>query len=175
MKKIDYLVSALVYAFYMLIACIAIMLAEILAVKVVNLFVVTEYYELTVLRAIVYTVGVNAVLGAIAYKEGYRAARCNVLEIAVSGALASVLHLLFSLLFSFQAFAAGGVRFLTALLHYGKNLTENTLMDKLNAADFIPVFLVNSLVYIGVMVALGKIGEYKRLIDRGETLGNKNA
>ena len=108
MKKSDILVNTLVYAFYMFIACVVIMLAEILTVKVVNLFIVTEYYELTVLRAVVYTVGVNAVLGAIAYKEGYRMARYPIVETIISGLLASLLHALLSLIFHFQAFCAGG-------------------------------------------------------------------
>ena len=175
MKKADFLVSTLVYAFYMFISCVVIMLAEILTVKVVNLFVVTEYYELTVLRAVVYTVGVNAVLGKIAYKEGYRAARYPIPETLVSGVLASVLHALVSLLFHFEAFCAGGVRFITALLHYGKDLTVNTLMDELGVLDFLPVFLVNSLVYVGIMIVLGKLGEYKRLADREDlTEGNND-
>ncbi len=168
MKKSDILVNTLVYAFYMFIACVVIMLAEILTVKVVNLFIVTEYYELTVLRAVVYTVGVNAVLGAIAYKEGYRMARYPIVETIISGLLASLLHALVSLIFHFQAFCAGGVRFVTALLHYGKDLTVNTLMDELGALDFLPVFALNSLVYIAIMITLGKLGEYKRLADREE-------
>ena len=168
MKRSDILVNTLVYAFYMFIACVVIMLAEILTVKVVNLFIVTEYYELTVLRAVVYTVGVNAVLGAIAYKEGYRMARYPIVETIISGLLASLLHALVSLIFHFQAFCAGGVRFITALLHYGKDLTVNTLMDELGALDFLPVFAVNSLIYIAIMIALGKLGEYKRLADREE-------
>ena len=172
MKKADILVNTLVYAFYMFISCVVIMLAEILTVKVVNLFVVTEYYELTVLRAVVYTVGVNAVLGLIAYKEGYRAARYPILETLVSGFLASLLHALVSLLFHFEAFCAGGVKFITALLHYGRDLTVNTLMDELGALDFLPVFLVNSLVYIGLMILLGKLGEYKRLADREDLTAN---
>ena len=172
MKKADILVNTLVYAFYMFISCVVIMLAEILAVKVVNLFIVTEYYELTVLRAVVYTVGVNAVLGAIAYKEGYRAARYPIGETIVSGLLASLLHALVSLLFHFQAFCSGGVRFLTALLHYGKGLNSNTLMDELGILDFLLVFAVNSVVYIVIMIVLGKLGEYKRLADREDMTDN---
>lgn len=174
MKKADLLVNTLVYAFYMFISCVVIMLAEILTVKVVNLFIVTEYYELTVLRAVVYTVGVNAVLGIIAYKEGYRAARYPIGEVIVSGLLASLLHALISLIFHFQAFCSGGVRFLTALLHYGKGLTVNTLMDELDALDILPVFAVNSLIYIAIMIVLGKLGEYKRLADREEITENSS-
>ena len=173
MKKADILVNTLVYAFYMFISCVVIMLAEILTVKVANLFVVTEYYELTVLRAVVYTIGVNAVLGVIAYKEGYRAARYPILETLVSGILASILHALVALLFHFEAFCAGGVKFITALLHFGKGLTVNTLMDELGALDFLPVFLINSLVYVGIMILCGKLGEFKRLSDR-EDLTDSN-
>ena len=169
MKKSDVLVGGIVYAFYMFFSCLVIMCAEILIIKVVNLFVVTEYFAMTVIRAVTYVIGVNAVLGIIAYKEGYRAARYPIAETALSGILATVIHLIFCMLFSFQAFCAGGVRFIAVLLRFGDELVVNTQMDTLGILDFLPVFAINSLVYIIVMILCGKLGENKRLIDRDET------
>lgn len=171
MKKIDILVSSLVYAVYMLISCVIVMCAEILAVKIVNLFVVTEYFSLTVIRALLYTVGVNALLAVISYREGYKTAYFSIPETLISGAIATLLHLVFALLFNFEAFSAGGVRSITALIRFGSDLNSNALTSSLTRLDFIPFFLLNSLVYIGIMIGFGKLGQYKRLADREELLG----
>ncbi|MBE6646200.1 MAG: hypothetical protein E7611_01000 [Ruminococcaceae bacterium] len=171
MKKIDILVSSLVYAVYMLISCVIVMCAEILAVKIVNLFVVTEYFSLTVIRALLYTVGVNALLAVISYREGYKTAYFSIPETLISGAIATLLHLVFALLFNFEAFSAGGVRSITALIRFGSDLNSNALTSSLTRLDFIPFFLLNSLVYIGIIIGFGKLGQYKRLADREELLG----
>ena len=171
MKKIDILVSSLVYAVYMLISCVIVMCAEILAVKIVNLFVVTEYFSLTVIRALLYTVGVNALLAVISYREGYKTAYFSIPETLISGAIATLLHLVFALLFNFEAFSAGGVRSITALIRFGSDLNSNALTSSLTRLDFIPFFLLNSLVYIGIMIGFGKLGQYKRIADREELLG----
>ena len=171
MKKIDILVSSLVYAVYMLISCVIVMCAEILAVKIVNLFVVTEFFSLTVIRTLLYTVGVNALLAVISYREGYKTAYFSIPETLISGAIATLLHLVFALLFNFEAFSAGGVRSITALIRFGSDLNSNALTSSLTRLDFIPFFLLNSLVYIGIMIGFGKLGQYKRLADREELLG----
>lgn len=172
MKKVDILVSSLVYAVYMLFSCIVIMCAEILAIKIINLFVVTDYLSLCIIRAVIYTVGVNALLAIISYREGYRAAHFSVISTAISGAMAAVMHFIFALLFNFEAFSAGGVRFITALVRFGSALNSNTFMGTLTRADFIPFFFLNSLIYVAIMIAFGKLGEYKRLADREDLTGS---
>ena len=171
MKKVDILVSSLVYAVYMIISCLVIMCAEILAIKIINLFVVTQYFELCVIRAVIYTLGVNALLAIISYREGYRAASFSIVGTAISGAIATLIHFVFALLFSFEAFCAGGVRFITALVRFGSSLNSNTFMGTLTRVDFIPFFFINSLVYVALMISFGKLGQYKRLADREDLLG----
>lgn len=175
MKKIDILASSLVYAVYMLISCVIVMCAEILAVKIINLFVVTEYFSLTVIRAILYTVGVNALLAIISYREGYKTAYFSIPETLMSGAIATLLHLVFALLFNFEAFSAGGVKSITALIRFGADLNSNALTSSLTRLDFIPFFLLNSLVYIGIMIGFGKLGEHMRLADREELIGTNTS
>ena len=171
MKKTEIFLGSIVYAVYMIVSCIVIMLCEILAIKIVNLFVVTQYFELCIIRAVIYTVGVNALLGVISYREGYRAARFPILDTVISTVIASAIHLVFALLFSFEAFAAGGVRFITALFRFGDALNGNTFMGTLGRADFIPFFILNSLVYIAVIILLGKLGEKNRLKQRESLTG----
>ena len=167
-KKIDILVSSLVYAVYMLLSCLIIMCAEILAIKIINLFVVTDYYSLCITRAVIYTLGVNALLAIISYREGYRTASFPILQTVISGIIASLLHFIFALLFSFEAFCAGGVKFITALVRFGSKLNSNTFMGELDRFDFIPFFFINAAIYIAIIIVFGKLGESQRLYDREE-------
>ena len=166
MKKIDVLIGSLVYAVYMILSCVIIMVAEILAIKIINLFVVTDYLSLCIIRTVIYFVGVNAILAIVAYKEGHKAAFFSIPATLISGVIAAVIHLIFALLFNFEAFAAGGVKFMTALIKFGSALNSNTFMGTLDRLDFIPFFALNSLIYIGVMILFGKLGAYRRLCDR---------
>ncbi len=172
MRKTDILFNSVVYAVYMIVSCIVIMFAEILTVKIVNLFIDPSALTECVICALVYTVGVSALLAIVSYKEGYRAAHYSCTGTLISGAIASILHFLFALLFSFQAFIAGGVRFATALVKLGTHIRPSSLTDDIKITDMIPFFFIYSLIYIAVMTVFGKIGERNRLRDRRSLTGN---
>ena len=80
--------------------------------------------------------------------------------------MATVMHLLFALLFSFEAFSAGGVRFIVGLYKFGSRLSESSLIANLPRIEFIGIFIVNSLVYCALMTAAKAIGAKRRIIDR---------
>ncbi len=171
MKKGDILISSLFYAVYMLVSCIVVMCAEILILKLVNWFIVPSPLTVCVLRVIIYTVGVNAILAIAAYKEGYRAAYFSLVGTLISAVLATVMHFVFSLLFGFEAFASGAVKFISALIRFGSSLNSPLFVGKLDRFDMIPFFFINAAVYIAVMLIFGKLGEKNRLRDRKELTG----
>lgn len=168
----DALIDSLIYAFFMLISCLVCMCAEILIVKIIDLCVVIDYLSLCFVRTVIYTVGVNAVLSLVAYNDGYKAARCSVVGTAISCVIATVFHFLFSLLFGFEAFCAGGVRFIAGIVKYGSELTESSMIRNLHPADFVAVFFINGLIYCVLMTLFKKIGVKRRLIDREELTGS---
>lgn len=170
-KIFDVAVDSLIYAISMLAACLVCMCAEILLVKIIDVCVAIDYFELCIIRTVIYTLGVNAVLSAIAYRDGYKTARCSVIGTFISCALASVIHFLFSLLFGFEAFCAGGVRFITGLVKFGASLSASSMIAELHLADFVAVFFINSLVYCIMMTIFKKIGESRRMIDREQLMG----
>ncbi len=174
MKKSDILLGTLVYSVYMLFSCIVVMFAEMLAIKIINLFVGLTPLSLCIIRAVIYTLGVNAILAVVSYREGYRAAYFSIPETIISGALASLLHFVFSLLFSFEAFCSGGVKFVTALFMFGSRLNSQSFSDALDRFDCIPLFFVYAACYIAIMTVFGRYGARKRLIDRAELTGNEN-
>ena len=167
-KTVDVLINSLLYSLYMFLSCLVVMFAEILAVKIANLFIVTDYYSLCILRAAVYTVGVNAILGIIAYREGYKRAKAAPVSTGISGVIATLLYGIFCLLFSFEAFCAGGVRSIAILAMFGKHIDSPLFVGKLDRFDIIPYFLINAAIYIVILVAFNAVGAYKRRLDRQE-------
>jgi hypothetical protein len=152
----------------MFLSCLVVMFAEILVVKLANWFIVTDYYSTSLIRAIIYTLGVNAILGAIAFREGFKNAKATPIATVISGVLAIVLYFIFCLLFSFEAFCAGGAKSLAIIIKFGKSINSEMFIGKLDRFDIIPFFLVNCAIYIAVMVIFNAIGAYKRRLDRIE-------
>ena len=168
MKKrfIDVLLSSQLYLTYMLLSCLAIMFVEMLAVKIVNLFVVVDPLSLCVMRAAIYTVGVNTLLGIAGFREGYKSAKATPVSIAISAAIATLAHSLIGLLFSFEAFCAGGVKFVATLVKFGRSINGELFTGTMTRFDMIPFFFINSAVYIAIMIGSNKLGAMCRLKQR---------
>ena len=173
MKKTDVLVNSLLYSLSMLVSCIIVMLAESLLTRVLGSMFVLKPLTLCIIRAVVYSTGVPAMLAIMAYKEGFRTGYCSVAGTAVSGLIASLAHFLFALLFSFEAFASGGVKFVTALVKFGDKLNLKSFSSELSLFDPIPYFFLFALVYIAVMILFGKLGERARIKSRKELTGSE--
>lgn len=167
-KTLDVLINAPLYALYMFLSCLVVMFAEMLVVKVANWFIVTDYYSTSVIRAVVYSVGVNAILAAIAFREGFKNAKATPIATVISGVLATLLHSVFCLLFSFEAFCAGGVKSIAIIVKFGKAINSQMFVGTLDRFDMIPFFFINSAIYIAVMVTFNAIGAYKRKRERQE-------
>lgn len=172
MKKIDVLVNSLLYAVAMLVSCIVVMLAETLITRVLGTMFVLTPLAICIIRAAVYTPGVAALLGILAYREGYHTAYFGVAETAISAAIASLAHFLFALLFNFEAFASGGVKFVAALVKFGGKLNIKSFSGELKAADSIPFFFLFALLYLAVMIVCGRLGAKARIKSRKELTGS---
>ena len=84
MKIKNIALNLLVYFLYMFGACFLVMLAEAMLVSVIEKFVALPYPVLTVIRIVIYTVGITALLAVLGYFEGYREAECPIAETLVS-------------------------------------------------------------------------------------------
>jgi hypothetical protein len=165
---LDVLFDAGFYAFYMFGACLVWMVAEAGIVKLLTLCFEISYFNLCVIRALIYTLGVSAMLSLVAFREGYKAARASVFGTLISGILATLVHFIFCLLFSFNPFCAVGLKFITALVKFGTSLSDSAFIGTLNRIDFIPVFFVCGALYSLLMSVFKRLGAYKRLADRAE-------
>ncbi len=157
-----------IYFLYTFGSCILVMLAEALLISVIEKFVALPYPVLTIIRIVIYTVGVPSILAVLGYFEGYREGVCPIGETVISGILASVLHLLFAMLFKFQGFVSGGVRFTAGLLHNGMDITYDSLINETPYGMFLFVFVVYAAVYFTALIIAKYFGAQKRVIDRAE-------
>ena len=174
MKKTDIWVNALIYSIYMLLSCIIIMFAEILISGVLGTMWVLKPLTLCRIRAVIYTVGVTALLGIMGFREGYRAASFSVGTTIISGALASVAHLIFALFFSFEAFSAGGAKFITQIVKFGNKLNMKSFKNELDLFDPVPFFLALAALYIVAMIVCGKLGAHARRRSRKALTGSES-
>ena len=160
--------NLLVYFLYMFGACILVMLVESLLISIIEKFVALPYPILTIIRIVIYSAGVTALMAVLGYFEGYRETECPVGETLVSGFLASLLHLIFAMLFKFQAFVSGAVRFTAGLIYNGWDITYDSLINETPYAMFLLVFVAYGLLYTAVLTVSKYLGAQKRIMDRAE-------
>ena len=156
------LLNAAIYFVYFFLSCVLVMLIEALFLKLLDRFVLLSYLAQTVIRLVIYSLGVPALVGLAAYAEGYR-------ETVVSGLLAVLIpHLLLALLFHFRQFCAGAVPFLAGLLRDGADVTADSIVfnDIGTVGLFLAVFLGYGLLNTGVLTLLRQCGVSRRHAER---------
>ena len=168
MMKKNIGINGLFYFLYIFGSCFIVMLAESLFINVVEKFVALPYPVLTVIRIVIYTVGVTSILAVAGRREGYREASCFVGATAASGAIASVLHLIFAMLFHYQGFVSGSVRFTAGLVFNGWDVTYDSLINDTPYWGFLVTYAVYSVLYVTVLTLSKYLGAQKRIMDRAE-------
>ena len=166
LNLVDVLIDALLYFIYLLLATLAIMCVELFSIKVVSLFVELTPYALCLIRALIYAVGICAVLAFAAYKEGFKAVKVSPLSSSISFVIMAIVYFVFCLLFSFEPFCAGGVESVSILLKYGSNITAENYSAVLLRIDCIAVFLVHMAIYGIIFVSFRSVGARQRIISR---------
>ena len=64
------LLNAAIYFVYFFLSCVLVMLIEALFLKLLDRFVLLSYLAQTVIRLVIYSLGVPALVGLAAYAEG---------------------------------------------------------------------------------------------------------
>ncbi len=160
--------NSLLYTLYMFASCVVVMLVESLVVGFVTDFVVLTYPVLTIVRVVIYTLGVSAIMACLGYFEGYREGTASVGETLIGGGVAILFHSVFAMLFHFQAFVTGGVRFAAGLVGHGMNLTADLLNRKTSILFFLLFFLLYDIAYIAFLAIARYFGAQKRIVDRAD-------
>ncbi len=175
MKVIDALINSFVYAAYVIGACICGAAVDILALKILNEFLVIDLFAQTLIRIVIYLIVPTAVVSIVAYKEGYKEARWHMGETALSCAFAAVGAFLLALLFRFDRFVAGGVKYISSIIAYGDKLYDSEQIANVGYRYAIPVFVRLFLLYSTAIVIFKRLGADKRKIDRAELTDTSSA
>lgn len=168
MKIVDSFVNSLIYIAYIIGACLCAAAVDLLTLKILNEFLVISLYAQTIIRVVIYTIAPIAVIAVVSFKEGYREARFSLGEVSVSCVFASVGMFLVALLFRFNRFLVGGVKYISSLIAYGQNLSDADQITNVGYRYAIPVFFGLFVVYSVVLAIFKKLGADKRLLDRAE-------
>ena len=168
MKIRNMILNLPIYFLYMFGSCVIVMLAEALLVSILEKIVALPYPVLTVIRILIYSVGVTALLAVLGYFEGYRESVCSVWDTVCSGVLAMVPHLIFAMLFKFHGFVSGAVRFTAGILHNGWDITYDSLINETPYATFLLTFVLYGAIYVTAITVAKYFGAQKRIIDRSD-------
>lgn len=167
------LASTGLYLLYLVGSCILTMLVEALFIFFLDHFVILPYPVLTVIRIVIYSVGVTAIMGFLGYFEGYREIECPIGETVTAYVLALIPFILLSMLFKFQGFISGAVRFTAGLVHNGWSITYDSLINKTPYSLFLLVFLGYAILYGLVLIICKYFGANRRICDRAELRKNE--
>ncbi len=168
MKIKNIALNSLFYFLYMIGACFVTMAVEALLVYIVERFVIIPYPALTVIRMVIYSLGVTAIMATIGYYEGYREGTCPIGDTVAGGLIALVYHFIFALLFNFQAFVAGSVRFTAGFIAHGTHITDPLLVLETPFGLTLLVFFLYGLLYVGALTVARYFGAGRRIIDRAD-------
>lgn len=167
------LISAGLFFLYLFGTCVITMLVEALFCFFLGKIILIPYLALTILRMAIYTLGVTGLMAFVGYREGYREMEFSMGEMSAGYGMAAVLHLLFAMLFKFQGFVSGSVRFTAGLIWNGVDITSDNLLNETPYWLFLVVFLGYALLYFAAFAIAKYFGMQKRIIDRGELRRNE--
>ncbi|MBQ7384192.1 MAG: hypothetical protein IJV72_05315 [Clostridia bacterium] len=172
MKKRLFSESGFVFLFIFS-ACLVNLAVMALAVKIVNLFVVVDYFTAAVVRLISSVVTVSGTVGAIVYFISYRKAEFEFGLASGAFWIATLLQLLLSVLFKFYPFIGGGSLYLAGFLEHGRYFDSLSSVEYIGIIDYLLAFVILALFNFAVYLLCGKLGAHKRLYDREKLLSEK--
>lgn len=174
MKKNDYIFNTLIYFVYIFAACLCSLAIEALGIRILTRLVVLNYFQLTLIRLIIYCVTTFLLIFIFAFFEGYKEAYFHLPTTIIPAVLALVPQFLFSLLFRFSSFISGGVIFASGLIKYGTSISDTEQLSATGYRTVIPVFVLFGVIYC-IIITCGKLlGKTKRLSDREKLTGKIN-
>ena len=118
MKK-RFFYSVITYFITMVSACLVNLAVSAMAVKIVNLFIVVDYFSAAIVRAVMAFVVISGVVGAMSYYESRKSAEFHPVSLSLAVALGGIAHLIISVPLMFYPFIAGGTRYLAGLMDMG--------------------------------------------------------
>ena len=161
--------NAIGYLACMVAACLLNLAVSTLLVKIVNLFIVVEYFEAAIVKLISGFLSCGAVLGAMTFRMGYKSVQFRPLSLLASLVLAALMHLVLCLVLMFHPFISGGVRELAGVLAMGDAFDGADMIGEIYLWTYLAAFWIDFAVQAVVALLCGFLGKRTRLKGR-ETL-----
>lgn len=146
-----------------------------LSLKIVDLFVALEFFGKITVSLVVSVISVSGILGAIRYLVAYRSASFDVAGFTLSYVIATIFQLAVSLLLKFPTAIAGGTVYLAGIFEHGSYFSSLSDIDTIGLLDYLPAFLIISVIVYLVNLICGCVGKKKRIKDREDVLSYKNS
>ncbi len=173
MKK-QFWVGVLVWLLALLGGCLVNLLVCSVAIKIVNLFIVVEFFEAAIIRTIASFVTLGCVVGALTYLESFRKAEFTPWGTAAQLSLAGLGQLILSIPLMFYPFVAGGTKYLAGLIDMGKSFNSVEKIEDIYLWTYLASFVIYLVLEIAIAVLLGMLGKKMRLKQREELLTEQN-
>lgn len=158
--------NALGYLICMVAACLLNLAVSALLVRIVNLFVVVDYFSAAIIRIISGFLSCGAVLGAMTFRFGYKSVEFRPLLLLASLTLAALGHLALCLLFMFHPFISGGVRELAGVLAMGDAFDGADMIGEIYLWTYLGAFWIDFAVQAVVALVCTYLGKQMRLKGR---------
>ncbi len=170
MKK-QVFVNSLIYFIAMLGACLVNLAVSAMAVKIVNLFIVVDYFSAAIIRTVIAFVTLSGVIGALTWFESFKSAEFHPLKTLVAVGLGGVYHLAVSTILMFYPFIAGGTRYLAGLINMGERFDSFAEVEYIYLWAYLTAFFIYLFVEMICAVVCGYLGKKKRYDNRKTILG----
>ena len=170
MKK-QIFVNSLIYLVAIVCGCLVNFAVSALLLKILNLFIVVDYYIGAIFCAVVSFIVVGGIVGALTYFESYKSVDFSPINITFSVLLAGVFHLPISTLLGFYPFIAGGTRYLAGLIDMGGRFDSLDRVADIYIWSYLIAFVIYLAFYVVTALACGYLGKKKRLAVRNSLEG----
>lgn len=158
----------------LLLSCLLTLAISPLAERIVNIFIVVDYFCAVIIRLVASLLTVMGVFGALSYLLSYKTAEFRASRAVAEFTIATLVQLALSLLFKFSTFISGGVIYLAGIFEHGSYFDDTSKLEYIGIFDYLPAFFIFSALYLLAYVVCGRIGAAKRLKDRELLLSGKN-
>ena len=152
-------------------ACLLNLLLMSFGLKIVDMFVATDYFAQNVIRLVISVISISGIIGAVRYLVSYRTADFSISVFSSSYFVAAFFQLLVSVLLKFHPIIAGGSLYLAGIFEFGSAFSSSDDIDYIGLLDYLAAFVLLTLVTYAIGLLLGIIGKNKRLKDRSELIG----
>ena len=175
MKK-QFFANSLIYLLAIVLASLVNFIgASSIAVKIVNLFIVVDFYAAAIISTVMAFVVIGAVVGALAYFEAFKSREFAPARLLGTFSLAGVFHLAVSTLMGFHPFIAGGTKYLAGLISMGDKFDSAESVADIYLWEYLVAFAIY-LVFEIIVVELGAyLGKRKREEQIESLTGSESA